>query len=629
MSDLLKEIYIKRLEREKKAGTESEKIASVNAAYQQTGKVKGQREIDSLRQKSAALQVQSIEQNTAADKEQQKAEEQISRAQKLRDFNYDFYMDMLSEGIYDPNAARALGVSEKAYKGVLAKVQAAKAAKTATRKKASDTTEEIVEEIPAEESGELTYAQKQAAARRAMNVDVDGDGKRGKSATQGKKATVQELTSITQNPHEAAFAAEVNEIKASSNAIKELQSIPMSKAEADAAVKQLKTDGFYLHNSVQQQLKKTEQAEKLSTDYGFDTKTAITVNELQGMVQRHGNEKVMSTLLKYKNIGTDAETYTQNVIAEVVLADQAGKKRALKTEEKAMLFLMKDSSKVTENGRQMIDSVLAYDFKATLNEYRKKCKAMSNAELQAESENPKQEGMYSGYAAMVVGEELDKRFDAQRDEALNVLNEYSASSDEVTSPDIIASVTDSIESKLNGLIDPDEMISELEAKLGAYAQRGVILEEDQKKLDAYRADYDKLKKEYDAAKKKYEEDLAALNAVDPLTLAYYSENEQRRKELSEKGAPLVGRLTAIWQTREKGKDVAMMGDPRDITGYSPHVSSLPKFDKWDYWDRDAKIAGFSFSYNDLTAAEQDIVNYLLGKYPDTVSQDFGGSEGVF
>ncbi|MBR5782676.1 MAG: hypothetical protein IKY33_00450, partial [Clostridia bacterium] len=625
--DILKEIEIKKGQRLNKATTEAEKTAALNAAYTQARKVKEQRDINAQRKKSADTQIKGIERQTEAGRDLQAAAQNISKEQQLRNLNRDIYMDMLSKGIYDPKAAEALGVSDGAVRGFVAKVQAEIAAKKAAAAKAARGSDDTYYEEDETVTVSPEVQAQRDAERRAMNDDVSGTGQRGVKITAEEQAEAQRVL-FGKNPQAAALTADVNEIKGSVKTNNELESAG-SKTEGATAVDQLKSGGHYTSVQVQQKKEQAQKVQKMSADYGFDHGTSMVITQLQALTQRYNVETVMATFLKHNKIREDAYSYTQNLVAEYVIASEKGKDRKLTKDEKVFLSLMKESTQLTDEGKQIIDSILIYDFNTIVDEYKARCNDMNDEALLAEYEKPTQGGLYGQYATMISGEELERREAVDREEALSVLGEYTEEDTDLSEAGHISYVVSVIESKLDALIDPDAAISELEAKINAYKQRGADVSGDEEKLRHYRSNYDQLKREYNDSKKKYEEDLAALNAVDRLTLEYYSASKEERKEYSRQGVPSAGKLTTWWQVVENGKDAGMMSDPEDPTGYTQYTNTMPRYSKADYWNRDAKIAGFSFSYNDLTSEEQDIVNYLLGKYPQFISQDFGNSVGVF
>ena len=341
--DILQELKIEQARRNNEATTASQKIAANTNAYTQAEKVKEQRQINALRQKSADLQVQAIGQEQSAKRDLVKAGEEISRQQKLRALSRDIYLDMLSQGQYDQNVLSGLGITEEAAKGIVAKINAAKAAKTrrTTTKKSSEKDEVKTEETTITEP---TSESKQTISEAAEQLAGDA------YATPTEAATIvtNKLLGLTD------------------------QGIENRKNTAD------------YQNAV-----KTAMIVEIQTEQGVDRKTAETVYNLNAAAEKHGRDKVYETVLKYAGSQEDIYTFAYSILESRATAAQKNEPiKKLSVNERAVLEVMKKDEKITDEGRQLIDAVLHNDLVSRVSEYKEYLEGLDDEKLKAELQNP-------------------------------------------------------------------------------------------------------------------------------------------------------------------------------------------------------------------------------------------------
>ncbi|MBQ6946744.1 MAG: hypothetical protein IJN42_01745, partial [Clostridia bacterium] len=341
--DILQELKIEQARRNNEATTASQKIAANTNAYTQAEKVKEQRQINALRQKSADLQVQAIGQEQSAKRDLVKAGEEISRQQKLRALSRDIYLDMLSQGQYDQNVLSGLGITEEAAKGIVAKINAAKAAKTrrTTTKKSSEKDEVKTEETTITEP---TSESKQTISEAAEQLAGDA------YATPTEAATIvtNKLLGLTD------------------------QGIENQKNTAD------------YQNAV-----KTAMIVEIQTEQGVDRKTAETVYNLNAAAEKHGRDKVYETVLKYAGSQEDIYTFAYSILESRATAAQKNEPiKKLSVNERAVLEVMKKDEKITDEGRQLIDAVLHNDLVSRVSEYKEYLEGLDDEKLKAELQNP-------------------------------------------------------------------------------------------------------------------------------------------------------------------------------------------------------------------------------------------------
>ncbi len=620
MSDLLKEIYIKQAQRENAATTESEKIASLNAAYAQAQKVKKQREIDALHKKSADLKAKSIDQRVAADKAEQTAKEKISREQQLQKFNYDFYLSGLKKGIYDPKAANALGVSEKVYKGVLAKIQADLAPKPTKRYTYTPKIDGQIEGEPKESPQQSTYAEQQAAKRRAMNDDVSGTGQRGVSK-QKNEVSNNEVSNI--------------EIKTG-----------LDTQSANAVY----------------------QASKLAEKYNVTAdRAAGVVLKLMGVaVMKEGAEnekksgvktiKTLSNGMQYEDLSEtnyravqDPKEYLGILVNNTVKKAESGKSTKLGLADLIFLEVYSDSKKISKEDKKNISILRSTDTLSRLKEYTDYLDKLSVADLQKEIETPTVKiQMSSAIKKSLAQSRLNEN---QMEISQNAVKELLASDAEYN-----------VENAAKTLEIIDEEIDELEMITPTYDELKAGVDHEVRmgrKTEAEAQEFiiERLQEEYGIVKKygltspaevyqlllKRREQKDVLHSLK--TTAYVGDyesaimaDEKQVKKWIEQGKKKAGNLTVGYQVNEKGKSFLTMTNGEGVIGTGLRAlknaglyalvlalgggSVIPGISQLQYnfiarkvnADLDDNFASYSFKLDDLTEQEKEVLFYYLGRY---------------